>query len=130
MTYRLILVAVSLCISSQAIAGHVPPLVDAEWLDERLHDDDLAVLDVRSSIDEGGDRESFIAARIPGSRYSNYTDDGWRESRNDVAGLMPDVDQLEQLIGGLGISNDSTVVIVPAGTGPTDFSWLDRASEP
>lgn len=33
---------------------------------------------------------------------------------------------LERLIGGLGIGNDNPVVIVPAGTGPTDFGSAAR----
>ncbi|MFY0992068.1 sulfurtransferase [Halomonas sp. C05BenzN] len=122
----LILAAGALAIAGPAHALHPSPLVEAEWLDEQLGSDGLVVLDVRSRIDDGGDRDTFEAARIPGSRYSNYTDAGWREGRDDVAGLLPDVADLEKLIGGLGIGNDDTVVIVPAGTGPTDFGSAAR----
>ncbi len=102
------------------------PLVDADWLDANLNRSDLVVLDVRSGIDNGGDRSSFQKAHIPRSVYSSYTGDGWRESRNGVAGLLPPVASLERLIGGLGIGNDDTVVIVPAGTGVTDFGSAAR----
>lgn len=114
--------------SSLAVAeGTRPtPVVDANWLEANLHRHDLAVLDVRSGIDNGGDRSSFQDAHIPGSIYSSYTGDGWRESRNGVTGLLPPVSSLERLIGGLGISNDDTVVIVPAGTGATDFGSAAR----
>ncbi|CBV42617.1 rhodanese domain protein [Halomonas elongata DSM 2581] len=111
---------------SPALAADVPPLVTADWLAQRLGDDNLVVLDVRSGIDEGGDRGSFEAAHIPGSLYSSYTDDGWRETRDGVSGLLPPISSLERLIGGLGIGNDDTVVIVPAGTGPTDFGSAAR----
>lgn len=124
---RVIILALAL-FSSLAIANEnrPDPLVDAQWLNDNLQRDDLVVLDVRSGIDNGGDRSDFEEAHIPGSIYSSYTDDGWRESRDGVAGLMPPVSSLERLIGGLGISNDDTVVIVPAGTGVTDFGSAAR----
>lgn len=104
----------------------LPPLVDAQWLQGHLADDNLVVLDVRSAIDGGGDRGSFQQAHIPGAIYSNYATDGWRETRDDVQGLLPPVNSLERLIGSLGIGNADTVVIVPAGTGPTDFGSAAR----
>lgn len=126
MRSRLIIAAGALAVAGQAHALHPSPLVEAKWLDEQLGTDGLVVLDVRSSIDDGGDRESFEAARIPGSRYSSYTDAGWREERDGVPGLMPDVADLEALIGDLGIGHDDTVVVVAGGTGPTDFGSAAR----
>ncbi|MEQ8184409.1 sulfurtransferase [Marinobacter salarius] len=114
--------------SSLAMASEkkATPLVDAQWLDANLGRENLVVLDVRSGIDDGGDRSSFQKAHIPGAIYSSYTGDGWRENRGGVAGLLPPVASLERLIGGLGIGNDDTVVIVPAGTGATDFGSAAR----
>ncbi|WP_280547926.1 sulfurtransferase [Halomonas sp. 11-S5] len=126
MKRTLLMAAGTLVLAGPAHALHPAPLVEAEWLDQQLGSDDLVVLDVRSAIDDGGDRASFEAARIPGSRYSSYTNAGWREDRDGVAGLMPAVDDLEELIGGLGIDNNDTVVVVPAGTGPTDFGSAAR----
>lgn len=118
-----LIVASSLAMAS---GDKTTPLVDADWLDANLNRSDLVVLDVRSGIDNGGDRSSFQQAHIPGSVYSSYTGDGWRESRNGVAGLLPPVASLERLIGSLGIGNEDTVVIVPAGTGVTDFGSAAR----
>ena len=58
--------------SSLAMAGEkkATPLVDAQWLDANLGRENLVVLDVRSSIDDGGDRSSFQQAHIPGAIYS------------------------------------------------------------
>ena len=123
------LLAIVLLVTSSlawADGDRTPPLVDASWLEGNLQRENLVVLDVRSGIDNGGDRSSFQQAHIPGSIYSNYTGDGWRETRDGVAGLLPPVASLERLIGGLGIGNDDTVVIVPAGTGPTDFGSAAR----
>lgn len=122
----LLMTASALALTAQALAADMTPLVDGDWLQRHLEDDDLVILDVRSAIDDGGDRSSFEAAHIPGSIYSNYIEDGWRESRNDVAGLMPQVEQLENVIGGLGIGNTDSVVVVPAGTGETDFGSAAR----
>ncbi|MGS2744556.1 sulfurtransferase [Halomonas sp. LS-001] len=126
MNRTIISLAAIFSFATQAQAHEMTPLVDASWLNEHLDADNLVVLDVRSSIDDGGDADSFRAERIPGSRYSSYTEAGWRETRDDVPGLMPAVDALETLIGGLGIGNDSQVVIVPAGTGATDFGSAAR----
>ncbi|RBW51997.1 sulfurtransferase [Marinobacter sp. F3R11] len=120
-------IAILFLASSLAVAGtDTPPLVDAAWLKSHLGQDNIVVLDVRSGIDNGGDRTSFQKAHIPGSVYSSYTDDGWRESRDGVQGVLPPVKSMERLIGGLGIGNDATVVIVPAGTGATDFGSAAR----
>lgn len=101
------------------------PLVSAQWLHDNLDRDDLVVLDIRNRID-GGDRKTFEAGHIPGAVYSSYTDDGWRTQRGDVPGMLPEVDDLEALIGGLGIDNDTAVVIVPAGVNSTDFGSATR----
>ncbi|BBI62073.1 hypothetical protein HSBAA_33790 [Vreelandella sulfidaeris] len=48
-------------------------------------------MDVRSSIDNGVNEDSFREARIPGSRYTRYTDDaGWQQQGYDVATGDPD----------------------------------------
>jgi len=126
MQRTIISLAAILSFATQVQAQEMSPLVDASWLDEHLDADNLVILDVRSSIDNGGDARSFSEARIPGSRYSSYTDAGWRETRDGVPGVMPAVEELEALVGGLGIGNDSQVVIVPAGTGATDFGSAAR----
>jgi len=104
----------------------VSPLVDADWLKANLDREDLVILDVRSGIDQGGDRASFEQGQVPGSIYSSYTDDGWRETRGGIPGLLPATSSLERLIGSLGISNEDLVVVVPAGSGPTDFGSAAR----
>ncbi|GAA0566532.1 sulfurtransferase [Halomonas salifodinae] len=122
---KILMLAVALLLGGPALAALPGPLVEADWLDRHLARDDLVILDIRSRIDDG-DRLGFEEARIPGSRHSSYIEDGWRENRGGVTGLLPAVASLEALIGGLGIDNASQVVIVPAGTGPTDFGSAAR----
>jgi thiosulfate/3-mercaptopyruvate sulfurtransferase len=100
-------------------------LVDANWLEGQLGQPGLVVLDIRNKID-GGSRQVFEAGHIPGSVYSDYLADGWRVARNDVPGMLPPVPDLERLIGGLGIGNDSHVVIVPAGVSALDYGSATR----
>ncbi len=104
--------------------GH-RPLVEAWWVQERLGDPNLVVLDVRNAIDGGG-RDAYEAGHIPGAVYSDYINDGWRQPVNDVVGMLPSVEALEDLIGGLGIGNDDHVVVVHAGQSSTDFGSATR----
>ncbi len=126
MLRAMVLIVGLVSISAMAVAGNSQPLVDAAWLNDHLQDEGLVVLDVRSAIDNGGDRSSFTKAHIPLAVYSNYATDGWREAREGVQGLLPPVNSMERLIGGLGISNTDVVVVVPAGTGATDFGSAAR----
>jgi len=114
-----------LVLSVTAQAQTLTPLVSTDWLREHRGADDLVVLDVRSAID-GSDRGSFEQGHIPGAVYSSYTGAGWRVKEGAVPGKLPPVAELEQLIGSLGIDNESDVVIVPAGVGSTDFGSAAR----
>jgi len=102
----------------------VQPLVDAAWLNTQL--DDVIVLDIRSSAGAAEGRETYETGHIPGAIHSGYGQDRWRVTRDSVPGMAPAVPELEQLIGGLGISNEDYVVIVPAGTTAGEFGSATR----
>lgn len=121
----IVLLALTLVVPATSFARDFGPLVSVDWLAASLDADDLVVVDVRSAID-GSDREDFEAGHIPGAVYSSYTGAGWRQTSDGVPGLLPEVEDLEHLIGGLGIDNDTDVVIVPAGVGSTDFGSAAR----
>jgi len=101
------------------------PLVDAEWLEARLGSSDLVVLDIRNAID-GGSAEAFAEGHIPGAVYSNYLEDDWRVEVEGVPGMTPEVEDLEALVGSLGIDNDDRVVVVHGGVDATDFGSAAR----
>ena len=92
----------------------VQPLVDAAWLNGHLGD--VVVLDIRYGAPEGADREAFESGHLPGAVYASYARKPWRVERDGVPGMMPAIDDLERLIGGLGVSNEDHVVIVSGGT--------------
>jgi thiosulfate/3-mercaptopyruvate sulfurtransferase len=108
-----------------AAAAAVTPLVSPQWLNDRLGDPAILVLDIRSAIDGGGD-EAYLKAHIPGAVHSEYDKAGWRVTRNGVPFELPSVLQLEKLIGETGIDEDTHVVVVPAGVSATDFGAAAR----
>lgn len=108
------------CAAGEKRVLEVQPLVSAEWLRENL--EAVMPLDVRQ--DRPG--AAFADAHIPGATHSPYGQDPWRVTRNGVPGLMPDVKDLESLLGALGISNDDYVVIVPQGQSAVEFGCATR----
>ncbi|HSH42774.1 MAG TPA: sulfurtransferase [Arenicellales bacterium] len=122
--YLVTLVAGLLLPLGQALAN-VPPLVDDDWLAARQGEPSIAILDVRSPID-GGDAVPFVEGHIPGSVNAGYTEQPWRVEQGEVPGMLPPVDELERLVRRLGVDDADTVVVVPAGSGPTDFGSAAR----
>jgi thiosulfate/3-mercaptopyruvate sulfurtransferase len=112
-------VAIAACAGTEAKRG-IEPLVDAAWLNDNIAD--VVVLDIRWA-DDG---VAYEDGHIPGAVHSSYRDDPWRTERNGVSGMLPPVDQLAELIGALGISNDDRVVIVPAGLSAAEFGAATR----
>jgi thiosulfate/3-mercaptopyruvate sulfurtransferase len=109
-----------------AAAGEpAPPLVSTTWLKQRLSDPTMLVLDIRSALD-GGSAEAFRKGHIPGAVHSDYDKAGWRVTRNNVPLMVPTVAELEKLAGELGIDEDKSVVVVPAGVHVLDFGAAAR----
>ncbi len=101
------------------------PLVEVDWLVAKAGQPGLVVLDVRNKINEAS-RETFEQGHIPGAVYSDYLQAGWRSTVDGVPGQLAPIDKLEALIGGLGIGNDSHVVVVAGGTGALDMGSATR----
>ncbi len=114
-----------LVIAGPALASDLTPLVDVDWIKANADREDVVLLDIRNKID-GGSAETFAKGHIPGAVHSDYLKDGWRTKVNGVVGQAPSQGQLEALIGGLGIDNDTTVVVIPAGVSSTDFGSAAR----
>jgi len=110
---------------SAAAEEAVRPLVDVAWLLENNGRDDLVVLDVRNELSNGSEAV-YRAGHIPGAVYSNYLKSGWRTEIDGVPAQLPRPEALEALIGELGISNDSHVVIVSGGEDAHDYSSAAR----
>lgn len=104
-----------------AAAAEAQPLVDAEWAAANVGKSDVVFLDVRNTP------EDYAKAHVPGAVYSSYDKGGWRvKDANGVEGMLPPPEQIEKLIGGLGIGNASHVVVVAAGLSAADMSTATR----
>jgi thiosulfate/3-mercaptopyruvate sulfurtransferase len=104
-----VLLAVGLVGSASAT-----PLVEAPWLRAHLGQTGLFVLDIRDAGD-GKATASYADGHVPGSVSAGFATAGWRIEIDGVPGMTPPKAALERLIGGLGIANDSDVVIVSSG---------------
>ncbi|MDH3659295.1 MAG: sulfurtransferase [Alphaproteobacteria bacterium] len=112
-------------LTGSASASELSPLVDVDWIKANADRDDVVLLDIRNKID-GGSAETFAKGHIPGAVHSDYLMAGWRTKVDGVIGQVPKAETLEALIGGLGIDNESTVVVIPAGVSSTDFGSAAR----
>ena len=99
------------------------PLVDAAWVQANACQAGVVVIDVRDNP------RAFARGHVPCAVHGPYRASGWRQEVDGVIGMLPPPEVLAKLIGGLGIGNDSHVVIAGAGgraiamTGATRVYW-------
>ena len=97
-------------------------LVDAAWALAQIGRDNIRFLDIRA-----GGGADFAKGHIPGAAFSDYFNAGWRVRGDDgIPGMLPPVTDLEKLVGGLGISNTSHVVIVARGLSAVEMASAAR----
>ena len=109
--------------SAQAARLTDQPLVDAGWLNSHLGQPDLVIIDIRDKTKDGA---PYAAGHVPGSVEAQYSAYGWRASIGGAPGLLPKLDDITAKIAALGISNDTEVVIVPAGSDVSEFGGATR----
>ena len=102
------MISASMATGVCARAEPAQPIVDVAWLAPRVCSADLVVLDLRRSV------RNFAAEHVPCAVHSDYYTGGWRATRDGVENMVPAVGRLETLIGGLGIGNETHVVLVTA----------------
>ena len=100
-------------------------LISTKELAKRIGSPDLVVLDIRSAV-FGGGRPAYEAAHIPGAVHSDYAAAGWRVLVGGAPGVMPQPAQLTVILGDIGLKPEHSVVIIPAGIGPSDFAAAAR----
>ena len=101
-------------LSGNALAAD--PLVDAAWAKANAGKAGIVFIDFQPATD-------FMRGHIPGAVNSNFAKDGWREERvsDKVPDMLAEPNKLAELIGKLGIDNDTHVVMVPPGLNSTDM---------
>ena len=102
------------------------PLVDANALQGIACGPDVVVLDVRSEQIDGQSSGDYAQGHVPCAIHSDYIKDGWRAKVAGVPGMLPPVQKLEGLIGGLGIGDDTRVVIAPFGADSKSMASATR----
>jgi thiosulfate/3-mercaptopyruvate sulfurtransferase len=107
------------------MARATDPVVSAAWLKTHLTDPDIVVLDIRGRL-SNTTRADYLAAHIPGAVYSDYLSSGWRRTVAGVPGQLPPAEEIEALIGSLGIGNDNHVVIVAGVLSAADMAAATR----
>lgn len=100
-------------------------LVSRDWLNARRNDPALRLIDLRVAADGG--KASYLEGHIPGAVYSDYAGDGWRQRIGNVPGLLPDAAHRAALFARLGITPETHVVLIPAGTSANDLGASARA---
>jgi thiosulfate/3-mercaptopyruvate sulfurtransferase len=110
--------------AAPAVAAQgAPPLVTPAWLQANLHQPNLVVIEV---YDTDAQLPAFQQAHIPGAVFTGFLDDKWRVTRDNVPAMLPADADIAQVIGGLGVSNASRVVLVPGGATKGDFNATAR----
>jgi thiosulfate/3-mercaptopyruvate sulfurtransferase len=84
-------------------------LVNTDWLEQHLSDEDIRIVDVRSE-------EDYKKGHIPGA--VNLPVEKTVDANNPVPGMVAPKEKIEELLGNLGISNDTRVVIYDKGGTP------------
>lgn len=98
-------------------AAAADPLVNVDWVKANLGKPGIVFVDFAPPAD-------YLRGHIPGAVNSNYAKDGWREERasDKVPDMLPaKLDAVGEMIGKLGIDNNTHVVLVPAGASSTDM---------
>ncbi|HOJ50983.1 MAG TPA: sulfurtransferase [Syntrophales bacterium] len=84
-------------------ARHIPPIVSTQWLNARIGDPSLTILDVRRV-------EAYQEGHIPGA--INVYAGAWAYKKGVLFNEIPDQAELNETIGAVGISLSSAVVVV------------------
>ena len=113
-------------VTATTVMAAASPLVDVAWVKANIGKPGVVFLDVRGRL-AGKSKADYLRGHIPGAVWTNYLKDGWRYKNKDgVAGMLAPIPKLEKLIGGLGIDNNTHVVIVPEGGKSLDMATATR----
>ena len=113
---RITLILALMLLSTFAMAQEA--LVDGTWLKEKLGTQGLYILDIQ-------DPAQYKRYHVPGAINAPYG--VWRTNRKSARpGMLPPQKRVEEILSTLGISNNSTVVIVATGMGAGDMAAAGR----
>nr|WP_321457268.1 rhodanese-like domain-containing protein [uncultured Cohaesibacter sp.] len=93
------------------------PLVSPQWIQDHISDNNLVILDLQPP-------EGYARVHIVGAINTDFNK--WRQPKPKKGMALPDVRYLNELIGSLGISKDSHVVLAPIGVNASEIAVATR----
>ena len=115
-TMQYLLLAAALMLSSALSAA---PLISAPQLQRGLAEDAHLIIDLRSS-------EEYQRGHIPGAISAPYWEAGWRQRVDGTIDQLPLERELARLLGGLGVSPASSVVLVGSAANAHELAGVAR----
>ena len=110
------------------MAEDSPFIVDADWLQQRLGEPGLTIIDASWYLpaQKRDARAEYEAAHIPGARFLDQ--DAISDPESGLPHTLPSPQNFAQYVGGMGVSADDTIVVYD---GPGYFSaprgwWMFR----
>jgi thiosulfate/3-mercaptopyruvate sulfurtransferase len=103
----------------------MPALVTPAWVRAHLGEKSLIVIEVYL-LDQ--QRETYEKGHVPGAIFTGFFSDGWIRTSGDIPGLPPPQDKIDAILGGLGVTPDSKVVLVPGGVGLSHPNTFDAST--
>lgn len=101
-------------------------LVEPEWLQQNLGDPGIVVVDCSWYIPEAGKsaRAEFAEGHIPGARFFDLDEASDRDS--PYVNMLPPAGQFAAVAGGLGIGDDTLVVVYDSSYVSARVWWMFR----
>ena len=103
--------------SAMAMAPSETPLVTPQWLQQNRDKETIRIIDLQPI-------EGYRRAHIEGSVNSQYSD--WRHRKPLEGKALPDIAYLTRLLGGMGISAQTHVVLAPLGLNASEIAIATR----
>src|ERR687894_2378107 len=88
-----------------------PPFVSTEWLNERLGDPDVVVIDgswYLPTMNRDPEAE-YRAGHIPGA--VRFDIDAVKDKSSSLPHMLPSPEEFAKAVGAMGISQDTTIVV-------------------
>ncbi len=102
--FRTVVIALASLVSLASHgSGKAPVFVSAAWLSDHLNDPNLVILNVSQN------KRDFRRGHIPGARFLWVT--SMAASNQELSFELPPLEQLDTVVAGLGISNDSRIIL-------------------
>jgi len=114
-----LLVALTLIAPCYLFARDIAPVVSTDWLEKNLQSPKLKMVDIRKL-------EEYKDGHVPNSLSSFYG--VWAIKKGTNQNELPPDDDLADLIGSLGITRDSQVVVIGKTDTPSDLVGITRVA--